>query len=627
METGLPGLCLAAGAVYLTIRQLLLHSQLHKENLLLSGVLYASCALGIQALVDFSLILPSVFVPYCVLLGAFLGRCRRIENERDRLDELGVADYDHRTIAKLPPRKPSRGKLLMHSLIAWPALGCMLFGFPELTGYSMADSLQQDLKRMELPVGGDVDAEAQYQRVAAACNALQPKVDEAVVRFSQHPEVSLLIGQFEQHLWRVEATKAIQWGEELPLSRRWELANPQVLSLILRVDDPSLSGIRERIAAHGLGMELGRDSQSRMQWSLAACPQDARAAWGMLVADCKKLTESEHAALLDLLSRLIGNNTQVMVEVAVIAIREGNVERGVSIFKQALALDWQRMTKENLAAVVRKLDRETLISMLPQDGVKQAEVVALLDRLVDDPVDPIPEARPLAEALSRHAYSLVTDLQAINPEQCRLLARLARRNHDLDLEIKVLQRLKLLQESDLASRFELVAATAARERTSGDITLPKGQLKKSEELLAELLIQYRGADRLIPYVPQSLLEQAYLIEGLEALRNVAGATELKDMLTNALIGTLRSTRAETVDQCTLWVELARGTKDSAAIIKQDRDLTAFKEWAQRMEAAQVLRSRGEMEKAVKEVRQILRENPPNSVREQCEKLIKNWSNR
>lgn len=612
-ETGLPGLILAGCAAFMVLRQLLVHCHLQKENLLLPGVVFATCAVGVQSLVDFGIFLPGVFVPYCALLGSCLGRTRRIENEVERLNELGVAEYDQRTISKLPPRAPSPGKVIGHSVVAVTALSCMLIGLPSLAGYSVAGSLQHALSRLESNPQNDAEKEAQLLRYVEAMPDLQKLADKANEQYGYHPEVSLLIGQVEQHAWRIDATSKIDWGQTLPAVRRWELANPQLLSLILRMQDDALKPIKERIRAHQWGMALSQDSVQRMNWALSTCPQDARAAWGLLVADTELLSKSEHVALLDLLAKVIGNNTQVMVEVAIIAIREGEVDRGVAIFKRALEVDWARMNQNNLGAIARSVTAAQLISMLPANVAKQANVVDWLDRLASAPVDPIPEAAQLADQLAQHTYDLLAKsqnaqglseaIQVSDSDQYRALAAVAKRNHDLPLQIKMLQYTVEFNPNDIASRMQLVQAlnSAGNDGTKE---------------LWEALKRNPDPNYLAAFIPQELELQARLIQELEKLREqqqLAIASSFKSRVEQQLLQALRTVRPTDAQQSLLYIDLANQLGDDEATVRQ---LVA---------RAELLRNLGRTGDAIKVLEKLIAENPPQAVLEECQLRLKNWS--
>lgn len=460
LETGLPGFLIAAYAVFIVLRQLTRHSRLQKEYMLLAAAIYATCAIGVQAIVDFSLFLPGIFLPYCALLGAFFGRTRRIEHEMARSEELGEAAHDARTASKLPAPTPTPGKAIGHSLIATTALAGMLLGLPSLTGYSIAERLGAELDKLSVAIENRFKVDAadnaslNLDKLAEAYTAIQESAADAVVNFEKHPEVALVVGRVEQLLWRVDAANTLDWGNE-PENHRWLLANPQVLSSIVRMKDPTVSGLQKRIRNHQLGMELAGDSLERMQWALAGCPQDARAAWGCLSADCDWLSPLEYEALLELLSRVTGNNAQVMIEVGIVAIREGSVSRGIKLVKRALTIDWTKMNVNNLSSILRYVDEEQLRAILPDDLIKAAMVAELTSKLANDPVEPLPQAAPIAAALTSRVYSQIIQAQPKNLGEYRALLWVVDQKQDLAAKASLLRSMVFLSPSDFGLQFEL----------------------------------------------------------------------------------------------------------------------------------------------------------------------------
>lgn len=471
LETGLPGVAIAALALFIVLRKLYKHSQLQKEYVLLAAAIFATCAIGVQALVDFSLFLPGVFLPYCALLGAFLGRTRRIEQDMSRLDELGVAAHDARTASKLPQRTPTPGKVIGHSVIALTTVFAMIMGLPSLSSYTVAERLNASLdtqtavlvkviaERDDPTNNATEEKSGSGEKPATSQDVFKAvyEATEAALPYSLHPEVALAVGRAELFLWRIHATSGIEWG---PLSehQRWELANPQVLSSVMRMTDPQVQELQAKISAHKKGLEFGRESLANTQRALSACPQDARPAWGMLAADCNWLSADEHDALVRLLSRVTGNNSQVMIEVAVTTIREGNVVLGLNVLKRAWGLDWSKMNANNLNAVARSLSAEQLLTALPADPVKQAVAAEMLGRLATVPQDPLPEGAALADALAAHVYGQLPKAEPASVNEWRALIWVAGHQQDYARQASMLRNLTLLVPGDFSVTFELAEA-------------------------------------------------------------------------------------------------------------------------------------------------------------------------
>ena len=499
LETGLPGIAIAAYALFIVLKTLYKHSQLQKEYVLLAAAIFATCAIGVQALVDFSLFLPGVFLPYCALLGAFLGRARRIEQDISRLDELGVAALDARTVSKLPQRTPTPGKVVGQTVIALATVCAMAMGLPSLSGYAVAERLDKQLDKQSADLlEAFAAADSDKQENSSPKTATPQEVFQAVYNatgaalpYSLHPEVALAVGRAELFLWRLHATDGIEWGP-LSQTQRWELSNPQVLSSILRMKDPKVQELQAKINAHGKGLEFGRESLDYMQQALSACPQDARPAWGMLGADCNWLTPGEHDALLQLLSRVTGNNSQVMVEVAVTAIREGNVVQGLKLLKHAWEIDWSKMNANNMNAIARGLSVEQLLTALPANPVKQAIAAEMLGKLAADPRDPLPDGAALADALAGHVYGQLPKAEPASVEQWRALIWVAGRRQDYAGQASMLRNLALLVPSDFSVKYELAEALEKH----GEYAQARKVLLDLAETDSRAAVQYHAIEKI-----------------------------------------------------------------------------------------------------------------------------------
>ncbi len=88
-----------------------------------------------------------MFLPYCALLGAFLGRTRRIEQDLTLLDVTWRGRPRCTRDRQLPNRTPTRGKTLGHSVIGGSTVVAMLLGLPILSGYSVAERLNAKLDK------------------------------------------------------------------------------------------------------------------------------------------------------------------------------------------------------------------------------------------------------------------------------------------------------------------------------------------------------------------------------------------------------------------------------------------------------------------------------------------------
>lgn len=458
-ETGLLGLIICGVALWIVFRQIYLQSGSQKEALLLVAVIFATSAIALQSIVDFNLILPGVFLPYSVLLGAFLGRCRRVDNEQARIQALGENAYDARKQASSEHHSAGQrnfrftSQSIGHTVVAVVCLFMAWLGISSLQGYAAAEGLGDRLERFERLITRAQTSQLSYlptEEIETQKNALESTLERVTSRFAGHPEAELQAGRAEQLLWHAHAQDSIDWGDDFSKAQRWQLANPQVLTSVIRSATPALAPLRGAIHDDSVGMGFARRSFEHFEIALAACPMDARAVWGILTADAKWLSRGSHRTALHLLSKLAGNNPRMLAEASITALQEGLSDEGTRLLKQAVALDPRRLT-ETITAVAERLSAEQLMEILPQDIVVVAQTgqqIAKLER-----------AKALAGRLVDRVYEQLPTARARTPEGWLALAWVAQQKNDQELQIKLLKSAVSIDRP--AIRFELAQALYA----------------------------------------------------------------------------------------------------------------------------------------------------------------------
>ncbi len=87
-------------------RQLVRHSHFQKETLLLAAGIYCNVRYRSSSSRRFQFVFTWSFLAYCALLGALLGRTRRVEQEFARAQSLGDAEFDARRSSKIVRADP-----------------------------------------------------------------------------------------------------------------------------------------------------------------------------------------------------------------------------------------------------------------------------------------------------------------------------------------------------------------------------------------------------------------------------------------------------------------------------------------------------------------------------------------
>ncbi len=391
-ETGIAGLGLFVLAIYSIAHSVQRHLQLNKERLMITAAIYASLAIGIQSLVDFSLILPGIFLPYCAIIGSFLGRCRRVESEQAYLKTLGEGAFDARRRTDIDLNQGAYAgammtddaataqphivhhwlpRFLLHSAIAAFSIVIMLTGLSSLQGYAAAERIAMQMRTLRaLEIDDQVLQAPKLTETIKAALTVQGK----------HREVMMQVGLAELVLWQAHATNGLDWGEKFTTQQRWDFSNPQLLTLVLRTSNQSVAPLREAIRSDSYGMQLAQDSLQRFEQGLIHCRLDVRAVWGMLRCDMGNLDVSERNFLRTMLSRLSTNNPRAIYDAATLAVQEGDTNVGLALLKQAVRLQPNQL-QSMIPLIATKISAKELMEILPEDPVFIAKLCQQLQNV------------------------------------------------------------------------------------------------------------------------------------------------------------------------------------------------------------------------------------------------------
>jgi hypothetical protein len=318
----------------------------------------------------------------------------------------------------------------------------MFAGLDSLRAFAAAERLEASVN--EVHDSKNEATEADWESLAAHLHA-------AVAQHAEHPEVEIQSGRAERLLWQRRMASRLEGIEGLSSADRWQLADPQVMTAALRSSDVSSEPLRREIEQDGEGLELARNSFQQFENALAVCPLDERAVWGVLRADIHWLTPHARSVARTMLSRLAGNNTQMLMTEGVVAVREGSLDDGVQLIRQAVLLRPARLLGV-VKTLVGHIDAKRLMETLPSDPVFLA---AVCRELATDPA-----GAKLADAIIR---------EKLPPEQLKQVRRasyegwlnlswVAQRLNDRRLRVDMLSRAMALARDRRALRFEVAQA-------------------------------------------------------------------------------------------------------------------------------------------------------------------------
>lgn len=373
-ELGLPGLIVSIAVFALVLMQIRRQSYAREEGLLLAAVLFSTSALAFQALFDFSLILPGVFLPYAALMGAFLGRCQLIKSDAVRLRELGDASRDARKLAKLPksPERWYRSHWVGHGMVAFACIVASLMGIQSLFAAAIAERLESVVNIEEEAVGKRAIHTDFFSRILTSA-----------ARYAGYPEVELQTARALRLLWSASALENIEWEPErskeptVDLETRLKLTTPSAMRKAL--NDPSGPidlWLRSALLKDTAGIGLAQQSFDHFTNAARRNPLDTRALWGSVRGDFGWLSPFSRTAMRALLRKFGSNNPGMLANAGVAAIRSGSLDEGRLLLKRAMELD--QFQSEKLAVLLDKISVAELLDLLPEDPVALARTARSL---------------------------------------------------------------------------------------------------------------------------------------------------------------------------------------------------------------------------------------------------------
>lgn len=302
-------------------------------------------AVGLQSLVDFSLILPGVFLPAAALIGVFLGHdaegatrqaSSSSESPRSLAKSTGGESHSerHRHRRSHGSRSRSRSR---HLLGTWQSNGLVLgvlllalaMGLPAMRGFIQAEHVS---------LAGEATAP---ESVVVRARMRQA---EAETRLEQSPA----------------------WPDELSEEARQRLSKPELVSAAFRAEDTTdLAIVREVVMRERTVLQSLALSCVEMSKGVAACGLDWRASWGMLRSDVGLLPTAERDELYARLRLLTGFHPELQMRLGTSAILAGDREIGLGFWRIALANYPQRAIYASRALVDAGVSKEELRQAMP----------------------------------------------------------------------------------------------------------------------------------------------------------------------------------------------------------------------------------------------------------------------
>ncbi len=442
VEFGCLGFCLGLLSLAWLVRHII-HTR-HKYGrraTLIPAMVFALTAIGLQSLVDFSLIIPAVFLTLAALLGCFL-----VANSQTSLPP-SPAIASSRTFSGLLARSLGSAPLaLCVMLLAF----AMLHGFPALWGFAAAEQLNRQIDTWQASRRAGQPAEV-------------PQVS-ATPQLLLHPEFALALARLEQEFFAATLAESIVWPAEASPRSRMQLSLPETVAAAMRGGPQgklaAMSSILEQESA--LTTELAMTSL-RMSQAIAACPFDWRASWGLLRSDLSQLSSADRARNYARLALVTKHHPNIQVATGTTAMWAGEVKVGIPILRRAWNAN-PRLSRQMIALTGELFNPQELLEILPDSNLERIRVAeAIMQGAQRRPVEE-DENLALVDVLLRGLDIPQAMLEAQSAEDWKKIAWMWLWQAKPSSAIEALQQALAKSPMDHELRFELVKLLRAEGR-------------------------------------------------------------------------------------------------------------------------------------------------------------------
>lgn len=291
-----------------------LYCQMHQtkdRRVMHIAALFPVCAIAAQSMVDFSLILPGLFIPIAALVGT-------LEHEAEDLPRWYVL--------------PEWEKWLSISLI----LAAVCIGIAPMHDFVLAEQLarQQD-------------------------NTITYDSAFEVARQEQ-----LRFGQY--------VFQSTPWQEEFDEGQRQTLSRPDVCLPLMRQHEDAVPALGKLANANPDALEYLRETGEPMKKTIEQSPLDWRASWGLLRADMNVLSQSERARNLARLYLSASHKPELLCDVGNHLLWSGEKELGKRFWQKAVRKN-PSLAQKAIQLVPFVLESEELLSLLPDSPFVQID--------------------------------------------------------------------------------------------------------------------------------------------------------------------------------------------------------------------------------------------------------------
>lgn len=419
-ELGIMGAVLVAfGMAWLFFNLFL--SQSIKGIATWAAAVYSVSAIGFHSAVDFSLIIPAIFLGICVLLGAYI----REVSDPNPVDQ--------------PPKKEPYKKLILVS-VAVSLLALLWQGYFPLMGFAQAEKLATDEDSVSF-------LDSSYERK----ETLDTSHSEVVLQLARNKVTAI-----ENYLRSVTP-----WPEAIGEDQRGFHSQLEYATSVMRSKDLMRSPdgpIWEQLANIWRTDETLKSQIDLCRQSFAFCSQTAsshdwRSQWGIFQTTLEP--QPYHQALVCARLKLLTNSMpQLQQSLGTCCLIAGERDIGLDFWK--ISLSNFKMHSSNLAPLLGSyISDADLKSILPQSRLAVVGIARALAKLSEFTT---------SQEVIRNLDLVGIEQEAKSFQDWNLLVWVAQQKGNDDLYIRALQQVADLAPMDKAVRVRLAKAHEAAGR-------------------------------------------------------------------------------------------------------------------------------------------------------------------
>lgn len=412
-EFGILGLAVSCVGLFWLFSQLLKRQESRSAKLW-PAVVYAVCAITLHSFVDFSLIIPAIFLSLSALVGAFHGELRQnsaIHAERSRSSLF------------------LRNKIVVS--IVFSALACLLWqGATPLAGFAQAERIES------------VHWDGQAQSVFAS--SIVPKT----VDFG-HPEVVLQLARQKGRALEEHLENTTRWPEDITAQNRKNFSRLEFAASIIRsADSQRWVSLQQQWNDDSRLLAALEAASNGYQFSTKHCLYDWRANWGQYQTETRQ-QKMIHALICARLQMLTQSMPSLQQAIGTCELLAGNPAIGMNYWKTCLA-NHPNQTFKLAPLVGSVLDFEQLVAIIPEGQIPKA----VLCRSLVNRQETIEIGQRLLDQIDvSHAIS-----EADTEFDWNVIVWLTKSREDSRDYILALRKLAILKPMDKAVRIQLAEA-------------------------------------------------------------------------------------------------------------------------------------------------------------------------